>query len=83
MRSLPRLSASQAVHNFRDIYSEKDKNYRHVSHVDFTKSQETLNKQGAQMRKKGEASFNGHSDGHQKLLASSDGLCTADCGALS
>ena len=53
MRTLPRLSASQAVNNFREIYSEKDYNgnmrqqvgttkYRHVSHIDFHKSQEMI-----------------------------------------
>eukprot|EP00353_Schmidingerella_taraikaensis_P019156 CAMPEP_0185612422 /NCGR_PEP_ID=MMETSP0436-20130131/21644_1 /TAXON_ID=626734 ORGANISM="Favella taraikaensis, Strain Fe Narragansett Bay" /NCGR_SAMPLE_ID=MMETSP0436 /ASSEMBLY_ACC=CAM_ASM_000390 /LENGTH=152 /DNA_ID=CAMNT_0028245805 /DNA_START=266 /DNA_END=724 /DNA_ORIENTATION=- len=41
LRTLPRLSASQAVHNFRDIYSDRQRGqgkYRHVSHADFHKS---------------------------------------------
>ena len=41
MRTLPRLSASQAVHNLRDIASEKDRRYRHVSHHDFHNSHDT------------------------------------------
>ena len=55
MRSLPRLSASQAVNNFREIYSEKDGKYRHVSHADFHKSQEMIKK----CRKEGR-SYNGY-----------------------
>ena len=38
MRKLPRLSASEAVNNFRDIYSERapaGHKYRHVSDKDF------------------------------------------------
>ena len=49
MRTLPRLSESQAVGNFREILSEKGStggpskvnHYRHVSHKDFRSSQET------------------------------------------
>ena len=49
MRGLPRLSESQAVGNFREIFSEKastagpgtNVKYRHVSHKDFRSSQET------------------------------------------
>ena len=73
IRTLPRLSASQAVNNFRDIYSDKDNNpkYRHVSQVDFHKSQEML--------KKKKASFNGNDDGSRsKLIASSDGFGTTN-----
>ena len=37
MRKLPRFSASEAVGNFRDIYSERapGNKYRHVSNKDF------------------------------------------------
>ena len=79
MRTLPRLSASQAVGNFRDIYSEKNNGqgkYRHVSTIDFHKSQEI-----GKYKKK--TSFNGNEDLHSKMIASSDGLCTNDNGFSS
>ena len=83
MRTLPRLSASQAVNNFREIYSEKDggavnghhngnghqTKYRHVSHIDFHKSQEMIKKQ-----RKGTAGDDGGMSIGNKLIASSDGL---------
>ena len=45
MRTLPRLSASQALNGFREIYENeaamKKGNYRHVSNKDFRSSQDT------------------------------------------
>lgn len=40
---LPRLSESEAVHNFKEIESDRVQGrtkYRHVSHADFNKSQD-------------------------------------------
>ncbi len=72
MRSLPRLSASQAVNNFKDIYSEKNGKYRHISHADFNKSHEMLRKK----KEGGQRSFAGYptnEESNSKFIESSNG----------
>ena len=74
LRTLPRLSESQAVHNFNEIHNDRQKGkgkYRHVSHADFHKSQD----HGAMGKKRrditSEAGGNAVEDS-QNLLTSSN-----------
>ena len=75
MRTLPRLSASQVVRNFRDIASDGSQGgnhnpkYRHVSHKDFNQDPDM---------KRGQKSFRGGRSGRPQMVASSDGLVSDD-----
>jgi len=69
LRTLPRLSASEAVQNFYEIGADRQHGkgqYRHVSHADFHKSQEMGNKKREITSEVGNAV-----DDSQRLLTSS------------
>lgn len=65
-RILPRLSASQAINNIRDIKSDRSQEhkYRHVSHADFH-----LGQNARQQRRK-ITSFNGNNEDNSHLVSS-------------